>query len=218
MLITKLEYQKKDKGRVNVYVDEKFAVGLGANDVIKLGIFKGQEISSQQLQKIISESEFGKMFNSALNFLSYRPRSEWEVRQRLRKKQGKDASGEASSSLIASLQHDDEVIDKLRAIGQIDDEAFCRWFIEQRTTFKPKGERALKYELARKGIPKEIISKVFETQEKGVSDFELATRIVKKKFGDKFDKERIQRFLASRGFDWNVIEEVVQKVYNNRSI
>ena len=204
MLITKLEYQKKDKGRVNVYVDEKFAVGLGANDVIKLGIFKGQEISSQQLQKIISESEFGKMFNSALNFLSFRPRSEWEIRQRLKKKDPGAAQ--------------DDVIQKLRAIGQIDDEAFCRWFIEQRTTFKPKGERALKYELARKGIPKEIISKVFETQEKGVSDFELATRIVKKKFGDKFDKERIQRFLASRGFDLNVIEEVVQKVYNNRSI
>lgn len=204
MKITKLEYQKKNKERVNVYADEKFAVGLGANDVIKLGIFKGQEITSQQLQNIISESDFGKLFNSALNFLSYRPRSEWEVRQRLKKRKKEDSG---------LGQNDDQVIEKLRAIGQIDDEAFCRWFIEQRTTFKPKGERALKYELARKGIPKEIISKVFETQEKGVSDFELATRVVKKKFGDKFDKERIQRFLASRGFDWNVIEEVIEKSY-----
>lgn len=204
MLITKLEYQKKDKERVNIYVDNKFVAGIDANDVIKLGIYKGQEITEEDIKKMLSESSFGKQLNAALNFLSYRPRSEWEIRQRLKKKDPGAAQ--------------DDVIQKLKVIGQIDDEVFCRWFIEQRTTFKPKGERALKYELARKGIPKEIISKVFGTQENRVSDFELTTRIVKKKFGDKFDKERIQRFLASRGFDWNVIEEVIEKSYNDNSL
>jgi len=201
MKITKLEYQKKNPERVSVYVDGKFAVGLGANDIIKLGIYNGQEISQQDLQKIISESEFGKLYNSALNFLSYRPRSEWEVRFKLGKKNDD--------------QEIDAVVEKLKAIKQIDDEAFCRWFIDQRTTFRPKGERALKYELARKGISKEIISKVFEAQEKPVSDFELAQRVAVKKFGEKVsleEKPRIQRFLASRGFNYDVIKEVWNKV------
>lgn len=211
MQITKLEYQKKNPARVNVYVDGKFAVGLGANDIIKLGIYNGQEITQQDLQKIISESEFGKLYNSALNFLSYRPRSEWEVRFKLGKKHDE--------------QEIDAVIEKLIAIKQIDDEAFCRWFIDQRTTFRPKGERALKYELAGKGIPKEIISSVFESQEKPVSDFQLALRVAVKKFGEKIDekdKPRVQRFLASRGFNWDtigdVLENVMKKSYNDSSI
>ena len=69
MRITKLEYQKKDPDRVNVYIDEKFAVGISANDVIKLGLYKDKEISQDELNKIIGESEFGKLFNTALNFL-----------------------------------------------------------------------------------------------------------------------------------------------------
>lgn len=203
MLITKLEYQKKNKDRVSVYVDGKFAVGLCANDVIKLGIYNGQEINEQQLQKIIFESEFGKLFNSAVNFLSYRPRSEWEVRFKLERKNDKNEV--------------DAVIDKLKTLGQIDDEAFCRWFIDQRTTFKQKGERAIKYELARKGISKDTVSKVFD--DNPISDLQLALKAVDKKFRKQpGDKERIQRFLASRGFNWDVIEEVLEKSYNDKSI
>lgn len=202
MLITKLEYQKKDKDRVNVYVDNKFVAGVGVNDVIKLGIYKGQEITQEDIKKIVSESSFGKLLNTALNFLSFRPRSEWEVSFRLKKK--------------ADENEVNAVIEKLKLLGQIDDEAFCRWFIEQRSTFKQKGERAIKYELIKKGIPKEIISKIFE--ENLISDFELALRAVNKKFRDKPEKERVQRFLASRGFNWDVIEEVIAKVYNKKSI
>ncbi len=211
MQITKLEYQKKNPGRVNVYVDEKFAVGLGVNDIIKLGIYNGQEITQQDLQKIIAESEFGKLYNEALNFLSYRPRSEWEVRFKLGKKHDEQEIG--------------TVIEKLKAINQIDDWAFCRWFIDQRTAFRPKGERALKYELARKGIPKDIIVGVFQAREEPVSDFELGLRVAVKKFGEKVDekeKPRIQRFLASRGFNWDtigdVLENVMKKSYNDSSI
>lgn len=206
MQITKLEYQKKNPKRVNVYVDGKFAVGLGANDIIKLGIYNGQEITQQDLQKIISESEFGKLYNAALNFLSYRPRSEWEVRFKLGKKHDE--------------KEIDAVVEKLKGIHQIDDEAFCRWFIDQRTTFRPKGERALKYELARKGISKNIIAGVFQAREEPISDFELGLRVAVKKFGEEVpseEKPRFQRFLASRGFNYDVINEVWNKVAKHKS-
>mgnify|MGYP001607637854 FL=1 len=117
-------------------------------------------------------------------------------------------------------QEIDAVVEKLKAIKQIDDEDFCRWFIDQRTTFRPKGERALKYELARKGISKDTISSVFETREEPISDFELALRITVKKFGEDIkpeEKPRFQRFLASRGFSYDVIKEVWNKIGKDKA-
>src|SRR3989344_1419347 len=141
MKITRLEYQKKDPNRVNVYVDDKFVAGVDANDILKLDLFRGKEV--EDVNKIIEISDFGQLFNKALNFLSYRPRTEWEVRFKFR--------GEEQL---------DNVIKKLKKNNQINDENFTKWFIDQRTTFKPKGKRALKFELARKGIDRKITDKV----------------------------------------------------------
>lgn len=188
MKITKLTYQKKDPNRVNVYVDNKFAVGLDVNDLVKLGLYKDQEISSEELNKIIGESEFGKLFNTALNFLSYRPRSEWETRRRLKLKT-KD------QKLV------DDVVEKLKSIGQINDGEFAKWFVEQRNTFRPKGRRAITMELRRLGVKTKI--------KNDINEMELARRALKKYHGDK-SKQKIQRFLASRGFGWQTIEDVVE--------
>ncbi|MBI3559162.1 RecX family transcriptional regulator [Candidatus Gottesmanbacteria bacterium] len=186
MKITKLEYQKKDPNRVNVYVDDKFAVGLEANDIIKLGIFSGQEISQEELNKIIGESEFGKLLNKAINFLSYRPRSEWEIRQFLKKKDPGAAQ--------------DDIIEKLKKLKLVDDETFAKWYVEQRNTFRPKSRRILEMELRRKGVKIK--------PETDLSETELAKRALgKKKF---MVKEKAIRFLASRGFSWETIEDVIK--------
>ncbi len=188
MKITKLEYQKKDPNRVNIYVDEKFAVGLEVNDLVKLGLYNGQELSLEEFNKIVGESEFGKLFNGALNFLSFRPRSEWEIRHKLKFKT-KD------QPLIES------VITKLKKINQINDEDFAKWYIDQRRTFRPKGKRAIEMELRRKGVKVKVESNISET--------ELAKRALLKFRGER-TKPRLFRFLASRGFDWQTIEDVVK--------
>jgi regulatory protein len=186
MIITKLEYQKNNPNRVNVYVDEKFAVGISTDDVIKLGINRGQEITQEELNKIIAQSDFGKALGFAINFLSFRPRSEWEVRQSLKRK---------------GFENIDEIIFKLKQIGLVDDEKFAAWWQEQRSTFRPKGERALNMELARKGVKVKV---------KVENELELALKAIKKKL--PMEKDKIFRYLATRGFDFDTINEVIAKV------
>ena len=183
MHITKLEYQKKTPGRVNIYVDGKFAVGISLDDVVKLGLFKDQEISSDFLNQIISQSEFGKALNLALNFLSFRPRSEFEVRQYLKRKKAENV---------------DKIIDRLRELGQINDEEFTKWYLDQRKTFRPKGRRALQAELYKKGIKTKLPGSFNEK--------ELALKAIKKYHGVS-----PERFLDARGFSWSTIEEVLKK-------
>ncbi len=198
MIITKLEYQKKNPDRVNVFIDGRFAVGINSNDILTLQLFKDKEISQQELNNLLAQSEFGKLLNFALNFLSFRPRSEWEVRMRLKRKD----SGQARMT--------DQVIDKLKQIGQIDDLKFGQWFVDQRNTFRPKGRRMLEIELRRKGLAPEIIKAVLK---ENPNEFGQALLIVQKKFKDKFDREKIIRFLGNRGFSWDIIESVIARLF-----
>lgn len=195
MKITKLEYQKKDPDRVNVFIDGQFAVGIDTNDVLNLKLYANKEISQEELTNIIGQSEFGLLLNFALNYLSFRPRSEWETRFHLHRKT-KD------EKLI------DGVIEKLKKINQINDESFAKWFIEQRNTFRPKSDRIMKHELKSKGISDEIIKRTLENDE--TSEFEKAYRLIKK----PMEREKLIRFLGSRGFSWDTIEEVLAKLKN----
>lgn len=219
MKITKLVYQKKTPNRVSVYVDDQFAAGLDLNDLIKLQLYQGQEISQLELNKIIGESEFGKLFNAALNFLSYRPRSEWEIRHKLGFKT-KD------TKLIES------VVSKLKKIGQIDDLNFATRYINQRQTFRPLGRFALNFQLRKKGLTRETIKKVLTATGDShnlISDEQLATKVARKYLArissdltsgtKKKYQQKLQRLLTSRGFDWDttkiVIDKLIPKRYNH---
>lgn len=222
MQITKLEYQKKDKNFVNVYIDDQFAVSLDANDILRLGLAKGIEIDKDLLTKITETSEFGKMFNAALNFLSYRPRSEWEVRKKLK--------FFIIKNKITDLLVMDRVIEKLKKIDQLDDTEFIRWYVDQRRTFRIKGNRAIEYELKKKGVDTKLISLTMSEEDGSDvhSEYKLAYQALLKKFKNenfvKADRRqilRIQRFLLSRGFEWetvkSLVEKVVKKGYNDAS-
>ncbi|MEK7127144.1 MAG: RecX family transcriptional regulator [Patescibacteria group bacterium] len=197
MIITKLEYQKRDPNRVNVFVDGNFAVGIDANEVLNLKLYANKEISQEELNNIVGQSEFGKMFNFAINFISFRPRSEYEVRFRLKRKFKDSGPGQ-----------NDDVINKLKKIKLLDDEVFAKWFVDQRNTFRPKGKRVLEQELRIKGIKPEIIKKVLSEDE--TSEFEKALGLISKK--KLTDREKIIRFLGSRGFPWDIINDVIAKI------
>ncbi len=195
MIITKLEYQKNDPGRVSVYVDGQFAVGIGEADVLALKLFKDKEITAEELNVIIGQSEYGKLLNFALNFLSFRPRSKWETEFHLRRKT-KD------EDLI------NKVIEKLENIKQIDDENFANWFIDQRNTFRPKGEKMIELELRKKGVSPQIIKRVIKHDQP--SELEKAWLIISKK--KLTEREKIIRFLGTRGFSWDTINDVLAKL------
>lgn len=228
MIITKLEYQKKDKNRVNIFIDGKFAISLSLDEVVSLGLQKNQELSSEYLNRIINQSDFGKLFSHALNFLSFRPRSEYEIRDNLKRKIVLlEKSGGEKKDYHEIVE---AIIEKLKSINQVNDLEFAKWFVNQRNTFRPKGKVALHQELARKKIPKEIISSILDNENDsfpGPSQFELALAASRKKAAvlalkikdstSYFEaKVKLQGHLASRGFDWDTIKDVVEKLLPKR--
>lgn len=130
---------------------------------------------------------------NAFHFLSFRSRSEKEMRDFLDKK-------EFSTSDV------ENTIGRLKELGFIDDQKFTLEFVDSRSKNKPKGKKALIIELKRKGIDVESLD---------IDEDALAKEALgKKKFTDKM---RAQRFLYSRGFSWNTIERTLKNWYNDRA-
>jgi len=138
----------------------------------------------------------------AYRLFSVRPRSEKELRERL---SGKGFGG-ATACKVISLLKDKNIIDDLR---------FARRWVESRMRAKPKGDMALEIELRQKGISADVIEKVLSEKQENEGD--VCRRLAMKKMEalGKLPKEKARKklfdFLARRGFNFEVIEEVVRE-------
>lgn len=147
---------------------------------------------------------FEKYYTYALKFLSYRPRSEKELVDALTKKKSPPEISE-------------KIIQLLKEQRFLNDDEFTKWWIEQRTSFKPRSKRVLSLELKQKGIAQELITKyLVETQETAVNDLEQALRVVQKsmKRYRSLEKEELYQklggSLARKGFSWDVIKRAIE--------
>ena len=204
MQITDIKPQKR-KNRFNIYVDEKFSFGLDADTLVKSGLQINQEISQEEIEKLVKENEFVKVYDRVLKFFSFRPRSEKELRDWFKKKQ----VGEETQKLIYQ---------KLKHLGYLNDEEFAKWWIEQRTTFRPSGTRLLALELRQKGVTREIIDQQLSNLAiKPFSEHDLAKKVAEKKlkslkhYSYLEQKQKLASALARRGFSWETVKEVIDE-------
>lgn len=200
--ITALVAQKKNRDRVNVYLDGEFAFALAAIEAVRLK--RGQTLTDADIARLQAADEAEKAHDKALRFLSNRPRSEWEIRQNLEK-----AGYEAGTV--------DRVVVRLRGVGLIDDAAFVRYWIDNRAQFRPKGKAALRQELRRKGIDREVIEAVLA--EAGHDDDNAALQAALAK-ADRFRRlprnefaQKLGAYLARRGFDHETVREAVNATW-----
>ena len=83
--ITRLLAGKKNPGRINLYLDGEFAFALTIDEVVKNGLKKGLELTAGQVEALKINDEMLWAYAKILNYLSFRPRTEFEVRVRLKK-------------------------------------------------------------------------------------------------------------------------------------
>lgn len=197
--ITKIKSQK-NKHRANIYLDNKFAFGLDADNFLKAGLRVGQKLTEKQVEGLIFKNEFQKFLDRTLRLISFRPRSEKEIRIYLQRKK-------APPKLI------EKIVTRLKKIKQIDDQKFTYWWVDQRLTFRPRGKFGLIMELKQKGIEKEIVEKVVNEK---VNELPLAKKLAQKKLKTYQNlpkrefRQKMSAFLARRGFSWETIREVIE--------
>jgi len=197
--ITSIKPQKNGK-RVNIYLDDRFGFGIDLENFVVLGLKEGNEYSQEEIESIIKKAQFQKTLDKLLRFATLRPRSQREIRYWLRRKKVHESLNE-------------ELFKRLRRLEFLDDEKFAKWWIDQRLSFKPRGKRALKYELFQKGIDKEVIEKILNESE--IDEAKIAKKLLEKntykwkKYKGLEEKQKKSQFLARKGISWDSIKKLI---------
>ncbi|SHI18259.1 RecX family transcriptional regulator [Sporanaerobacter acetigenes] len=202
MKITKIESQK-NKNRVNVYIDENFAFGIDIEILYKYSLEVDMEIDESFIKDVLQGEEQNRANNYALNLLSYRWRSECEIRNSMNTK------GYSQDTI-------DNTIKFLKEQELIDDRRFAESFIKDKINFRDWGSYRLKQELFSKGVSKNIVDEVIEKY--CDDEFERAMNLASKKIKSykNDDKNAIYRklggYLQRKGYSYDVISSVLKEL------
>ncbi|RXY89506.1 recombination regulator RecX, partial [Salmonella sp. 3DZ2-4SM] len=77
--ITKLEVQKKNKERLNLFINNEFEMGIDQATYIYFNLRKDLEITKSKLQEIKDYDQYRQALNQAIVYLSHKKRTKYEV-------------------------------------------------------------------------------------------------------------------------------------------
>ena len=205
--ITALRIGKGRKKRVNVFLDDRFAFSLEAEVAIKEGLQVGQELSASQIEALARSDHFYRCLNVATHYLGYRPRSEFEVRERLQRRGFDD-------------NNIGVVIARLKEQGLVDDMDFARFWKENRDSFSPRSQWLTKLELKQKGVADDIIDQVVGTIDDDDSAYRAAMSKARRLSQSDYQdfRHRLGEYLKRRGFSYGVINLTVERVWEEQGI
>ena len=214
MKITSVEPQKNNPRRFNIFLDGQFAFGADEDLVVERRLVIGKEVAPDDMEKILSEAEVGKLVEKVYGLLNIRYRSEREIRDYMKqlsfKRKIKDKD-ELSEVVIEAL------IEKLKKRDLINDLRFATEWVDARRKSKKKGINALKSELFQKGINREIIEEVLSHEgSDNLSEENLAKQALEKKLKawknlpEKEFKPKAIQFLMRKGFNYDISKQVIE--------
>lgn len=199
--ITAIEVQKKNPNRVNIYLDDQFAFGLSRINAAWLKI--GQQLSDERITSLQEADAREAALQKALRFLGHRARSVEEVRKNLEKH-------EIPAGII------EETITRLEREKLIGDANFAKEWVENRSAFRPRGKRALTYELRQKGLSDAVIQEALDEEiDEEALALKTARAHARKLKGLDWNKfrEKLGGHLGRRGFGFDVIIPVTRRVW-----
>ncbi|MCB2296978.1 recombination regulator RecX [Clostridium tagluense] len=206
-IITKIEIQKKNKDRVNIYMNDEFAFACDAALVYIHNITRGATIEKEGLQDIIDEDNYIKGKNCALHFLERSFKSAKQVVDKLTIKE-------------FDIKTIDRVMEFLKQYDFVDDKRFIDLFIKEK--IKSTGKNKIKFTLIKKSLPKELIKEALNkiTSEEQLQmalllgERRMATLAKSEKNALKLYKKTWD-YLVRNGYDFGIVNEVLDKITEN---
>ena len=202
--ITKIEIQKNNKDRVNIYLDGEYALAINAELIYKENLKVKDDVDISKLQEIAEKESYIRCKESAIKIIERSYKTEKEIRDKLKQK------GYEEKQINNS-------IDFVKEYNFINDNTYAKAFIKDKLS--SKGSQKIKYDLMKKGIAKDIIEenliKVDKNEEK-----EVALNVGRKKYESIRRKEsdnyklsgKLYRFLISRGYAYDIVKDVVKEI------
>ena len=195
MRITDITEQKKITGRLNLFIDGAYYCSIAARLIEERRVYIGMEVSTEELDRIIFESDRQKAFDYACAYVGKHPSTVKAVKEKL--------YGKGYGRAVVEY-----VVDKLKDYGFLDDAEFASDYFQAKKG--SCGTRKIVAKLREKGVSEEDIAVIYEQVDQEEM-LDAALRATKRHMGTKIPDEkylaRLQRFLVSRGYDHDIVSK-----------
>ena len=207
-IITKIEVGKRNKERVNIYIDEEYAFSISAELIYKENIKVKDKIDVDSLKKLADEDNYIKCKNTALKTIERTYKSEKELAQKL-----------------ALKGYDDHIINRtinfMKEYNLLNDNNYATMYVKDKS--RNIGKKKIKYSLLQKGIDEEIIESELEkinNDEVKAIVYEMALKkykVFSKRENDNYKlTQKLYRFLMGKGYDYDLIKDVVKSIVKSK--
>jgi len=212
VVVRKIQKLRNRKERYRIFFEDGTTVDVNAWTIAKFGIRVGDTIAEKTLNELIYFDNKNLAKDCALNYLSYRVRSSYEVRQHLLKK------GFTKDIAI-------DVIKDLSDLEMLNDVAFARMYLNDQLKRKPQGINLLRQRLLSKGIQQKTIDALLNECVSTKDQQSAATALIKKKIStlsrkklSSCDYRKLYAYLYSRGFSPEIIRSTLQQFFFGNDI
>ncbi len=208
-VITALRAQEHDAQHANLYINHAFALSVSLTTIVRERLYVGMYLDAAAYARIEAAECIERAVQTALRAIEVRPRSIAEVRDRLKRK------GFAPETITAAIE-------RLQAIGLLDDAAFARFWIENRQTCRPRGRHALADELRRKGVDAKLVAVALDTSltDNETGRAEMLARAAMRRYATVADYQtfvrRLGGYLQRRGFSAATVLPIVERLWRER--
>lgn len=204
--ITSIQSQKKNRNRISIFLDDKYAFGLHQDVLLQNNLYSGLDLNESDIKKLVDADALLRAKEASIVYLGHRARSEHEVRTKLK---GKGFSEE----IIA------QVIKRLYELSYLNDEQFALNFTRNRFNHKGYGPKRIQADLRRLGIAGPLIERALDEllSENKVIDSALAEaekrlRRLRRETDLTKKRKKLFDFLLRRGHTVDVVREVIDKL------
>lgn len=209
-IITKIESQKRNKDRANVYIDNEYAFSLSSELVYKEGLKVNEKVDIEKIKSIAKKDNYLKCKNTALRIVEKTFKSEKELKDKLLLK------GYDNESI-------DKTINFLKEYNFLSDNNYVKMYVKDKSRIQ--GKKKIKFDLIKKGINDNIIEEEIsniDREDEREGAYSLAIKkynTIAKREDDKFKlSQKLYRFLLSKGYDYDTVSYVVKKITNMNDI
>lgn len=189
-------------------VDGKYRFSLDYTQIAELGVKVGKEYTEAELSDLENESQFGKLYMRALEYSLMRPHSEHELSQYLYRKTRDTLTKTGSVKKGVSKALTERVFERIILKGYVSDEAFARYWVENRQLRKGISKRKLQAELASKGVDRSIVESLLSETDR--TDETEIQKIIEKKAGRYDSEQKLIAYLARQGFSYDDIKQALE--------
>ena len=204
--VTKLEVQKNNPDRVSVFIDGEFAFGVHQDLVLTHRLSAGRTLTPDEQRAIIEDDRVAKAKSRALDYLAHKPRTETEVRRKLRQK-------EYSEPVIES------VVKRLHELGYLDDAQYAEQYVERRFASKGYGPVRIRQELRKRGIDRHLAETAVDDFLEDESTLVAAREKAEKRWpriaredDPRKRRDKLYRYLKRRGYTYDTIRVVIDEM------